>query len=196
MGAYFSCVCSHLLQSNTIKLIFVDGRLQEFEKQVKAAEIMVENPQQFVCEAAALHVGRRINPLPADEDLELGHLYFLLPMSKLQGVVSRSDLASIALKARSAMKASSKSSVKIFPMLGEMGFFFRGQSQTYLHENGHDDGDLGGDLECDLKIVALPKMDFEGLSDLQMGLGKYRVSSCRSWKPKLETIREVERLRA
>ena len=156
---------------------------------------MLENSQHFVCEAAALHVGRRINPLPADEDLDLGHLYFLLPMSKLQGFVSRSDLASIAAKAKSAIKASSKSSVGIFPMLGELGLFFRGGSTNY--EQGNDvDHDLGEDLECDLKIVAVPKMDVEGLSDLHMGLGKYRLGSCRSWKPNLETIREVERLRA
>ncbi|GLJ46357.1 hypothetical protein SUGI_0977160 [Cryptomeria japonica] len=187
MGSYLSCGSSHIFPSNTVKVVAYNGELQEFQKQIKAAELMLENPQHFVCHADSLQVGRRINPLSADEDLELGHLYFLLPMSKLQGVVSDSDMASIAVRAKSAMKKGSKNfEKKIIPLFGDMVF----------QDKARDHDDLGGDLPGGLNIVVVPKMDVEGLSELQIDLGKYRLSKSRSWRPNLETIREADKPRA
>ena len=87
---------------------------------------MLENPQCFVFHANGLQIGRRINPLSADEDLDFGHLYFLLPMAKLHSVLSQTDMAALEFKANSTMKANRRrsSDVRIRPLFGELMRFF------------------------------------------------------------------------
>ncbi|GLJ46351.1 hypothetical protein SUGI_0977090 [Cryptomeria japonica] len=192
MGSYLSCASySSVMPYNTVKVLFFNGGLQEFHTEMKVAEIMLENPQHFVCHSDSLEVGRRINPLSADDDLEVGHLYLVLPMSKLQSVLSGSLMASIAFRATSAMKKSSKNGVKTLLGLAGVRPLVNGEGM-YLQDNGH----LGGEFHQDLKTAEVPKLNMEDLSELQMGLGKYiKLSSCRSWKPRLETIIEAERVR-
>lgn len=184
MGSYLSCAsasaCSSasvMSSSNTVKVVLSDGRLQEFQRQVKVAEVMLENPQHFLCHASALHVGRRISALRADEDLEMGQLYLLLPMSKLQSVLSVSDVVAITVKAESAKRrGSAKNSPK-----------FAGVQSPEV-----ENSQCGG-VFLEREGNCLPKMDMERMSVEE--LARYRLSRCRSWKPKLETIREVERVR-
>ncbi|GLJ46352.1 hypothetical protein SUGI_0977100 [Cryptomeria japonica] len=114
-------------------------------------------------------------------------------MSKLQSVLSGSEMASIAFSANSAMKKCSKNGVKSLPGLVGVRPLVNGEG-TCLQDNDH----LGGEFHYrpnDLKTDEVPKLNMEDFSELQMGLGKYiRLSSCRFWKPRLETIREAERL--
>ncbi|GLJ46354.1 hypothetical protein SUGI_0977120 [Cryptomeria japonica] len=195
MGSYLSCASySSVVPYNTVKVLAFNGGLQEFHTEMKVAEIMLENPQHFVCHSDSLEVGRRINALSADNDLELGHLYLVLPMSKLQRVLSGSEMASIAFRANSAMKKSSKSVVKTLPGLVGVKPLVNGGGMC-LQDNDH----LGGEFHYGpndlIKTEEVPKLNMEDLSDLQMGLVKYiRLRSCRSWKPRLETIREAESL--
>eukprot|EP01018_Ginkgo_biloba_P027365 Gb_05766 [translate_table: standard] len=117
MGNYRSCACRN---TNSLKVIAFNGRILEFQKPIKAVELMLENPQHFVCHANALQTGHRIAALSADEELEQGNTYLLLPMDKLRSVVSPSDMAALALRSVSSrMKVSSNSKVmaKIFPVL-------------------------------------------------------------------------------
>ncbi|GLJ44741.1 hypothetical protein SUGI_0940800 [Cryptomeria japonica] len=176
MGNYVSCAAS-TVPSKMFKVVLPNGSVQEFHRRVKAAELMLENPQQFVCHANGLQIGRRINPLLADEDLELGQLYFLLPMQKLKGVLSGTDMASLAFKANSATKGSGhgKNNAKILPLLfGDM-----------LPERRKD-----ADLLMDEKAQELPRLNLEDDPDLSTAFEQLRLSGCRAWKPKLETISE------
>ena len=125
MGNYISCDSTNV-ESNVMKVIKLYGNVQEFERPMKAAELMLDNPQHFVCHSTAVQTGRRILALSADEELELGNLYFLLPMQKLHSSPSPSEIASLAsltLKADPAFQRSTsnyKSLTRILPKLGDL----------------------------------------------------------------------------
>jgi len=168
-----------------VKVIHWNGSVQGFHRLINVAELMLDNPQHFVCHANGLQIGRRIHPLSADEDLDLGQLYFLLPMAKLHSVLSATDMAALAFKANSAMKTTSRwsSGAKILPLFGD--FLMR----PLLHEKKND-------MEEDKQIneaqeeFAVPKLNLEDVPELSMALAQIRLRTCRSWKPKLETINE------
>jgi len=177
MGNYISCA-SKSVPSNTVKVIGLNGSVQELQRRIKAAELMLENPQQFVCHANGLQIGRRINPLTADEDLDLGHLYFLIPMAKLNSVLSGTDMASLAFKANSAMKAAGRnSSARILPVFGDLSV------RPVLQEMKRDD-------HLEDKEFTVPKLNLEDVPELSTAVQQLRLSAFRSWKPKLETINE------
>lgn len=180
MGNYVSCA-SNSVPSNTVKVVSWNGSVQELQRRVKAAELMLENPQHFVCHANSLQIGRRINPLTADEELEVGYLYFLLPMAKLKSVLSGTDMASLAFKANSAMKAAGRSGsgARILPLFGDLMRPLPPEMKS---------NDLL--LEEEKEEVAVPKLNLEDDPELSTALAELRLRTCRSWKPKLETINE------
>ena len=59
---------------------------------MKAAELTLENPEQFVGHYKVVQVGRRAIALSADEGLALENLYFIMPMDNLNAALSASDV--------------------------------------------------------------------------------------------------------
>jgi hypothetical protein len=176
MGNYVSCA-SNSVPSNTVKVVSWNGSVQELQRRIKAAELMLDNPQHFVCHANGLQIGRRINPLSADEELDLGYLYFLLPMAKLHSVLSGTDMASLSFKANSAMKAATRrsSGARILPVFGDL------LMRPLSPEMKTDDH---------LEEFVVPKLNLEDVPELFTAVQQLRLSAFRSWKPKLETITE------
>jgi hypothetical protein len=171
------------MPSNTVKVVSWNGTVQELQRRIKAAELMLENPQHFVCHANGLQIGRRINPLSADEELDLGYLYFLLPMAKLHAVLSGTDMASLAFKANSAMKPASRrsSDARELPVFG--GLLMRPQPPE-MKRDEHQDDVLAQEKEF------VPKLNLEDIPELTTAVAQLRLSAFRQWKPKLETINE------
>lgn len=62
------------------KVIVLHDRVEDFDRLMKVAQVMIENPRYFVCDSNVLQASCRISVLTEDEELELGHLYFLLSM--------------------------------------------------------------------------------------------------------------------
>ena len=115
MGNAASCSPSKIT-NGVIKVLYFDGRLEAYTRPVKAAELMLEYPGQFVCESSYLKVGHRIRGLLAGEELQRRKFYFLLPMELLYSVLTHEELSSFNYKASKAMKHASFSSLsKIFP---------------------------------------------------------------------------------
>ncbi|KAH9327890.1 hypothetical protein KI387_044382, partial [Taxus chinensis] len=56
------------------------------------AEVMLDYPNQFVCKLSSVQAGHRVAALTAEEELERGNVYALLPMHKLRSVLSDSDM--------------------------------------------------------------------------------------------------------
>lgn len=116
MGNASSCTPS-LMANGAIKVLSLDGRLESYTRAVKAAELMVENPGQFVCDSSFLKVGHRIQGLLADEELERRKFYFLLPMELLYSVLTHEEISSMNYKASRAMKHGGFNNLgKIFPV--------------------------------------------------------------------------------
>jgi hypothetical protein len=104
-----------------VKVLTNGGNLQIYTKPVKAAELMLENPGQFVCDSTSLKVGHRVHGLSADDQLERRQFYFVLPMELLYSVLTHEEMSSLTYKATKALKYNNFS--KIFPVLSEFCIF-------------------------------------------------------------------------
>ncbi|XVF50431.1 hypothetical protein PTKIN_Ptkin04bG0099500 [Pterospermum kingtungense] len=115
MGNAASCAPS-IISSGIVKVVFPDGNLQIYTKAVKAADVMVENPGQFVCDSSSLKVGYRIEGLTADQVLERRQLYFLLPMELLYSVLTNEEMSCLACNSAKALKHAIFNNIgKMFP---------------------------------------------------------------------------------
>ncbi|KAL2335769.1 hypothetical protein Fmac_016982 [Flemingia macrophylla] len=102
MGNYISCTLSTIGSKHRrgIKVIFPSGEIGQFEEGVKAAEMMLEMPSFFVVNTRSLQIGRRFCALNADEELECGNVYVMLPMKRLNSVVTASDMGALLITAK------------------------------------------------------------------------------------------------
>ncbi|XP_068638674.1 uncharacterized protein [Aristolochia californica] len=121
MGNSASCSPS-IASARTIRVVFRDGRLEEYRRPLKAAELMLENPRHFVCDSNNLEEGQRVSGLAADEDLEPRQLYLLLPMDMLFSVLTSEEMSYLSHKG-SLKNGASTNIAKIFPVLGEFCLF-------------------------------------------------------------------------
>ncbi|KAL6010952.1 hypothetical protein ACLOJK_001395 [Asimina triloba] len=159
MGNSISCAPS-TTSSRAVKVVCPDGRIAVFTGPTNAAELMLENPSRFVCDAADLKVGHRIPGLAADEELEPRHLYFLLPMTMLHSILTAADMLSLSNKASTVIKRGgpSKNIGRIFPVFSDSCIF-----------------------QSEAKPLPTPIQHHEP---------NKRFSRHRSWKPALDTIDE------
>ncbi|XP_057767496.1 uncharacterized protein LOC130987821 [Salvia miltiorrhiza] len=169
MGNVAMCAPS-IISSNEVKILCSDGRLLVYTRSsaMKAAEIMLEFPGQFLCESGQLKVGQRVPGVRAEEELESGQVYFLLPMEMLYSVLTDEELKFLTHKTAKGMKhaaaaaAASLNFSKIFPEFNCL--FPNGSDASGVEEDGGDADSLQ-----------------------QVG----RFARQRSWQPALETIVET-----
>lgn len=96
----------HQQQSNldSIKIIHMDGCIEEFSDPIKASKITSRNPNFFLCNSEQMLIGSCVPSLSPDENLQIGQIYFLLPLSLAQSPLSLPDLCNFAIKASSALR--------------------------------------------------------------------------------------------
>ncbi|CAK8573954.1 unnamed protein product [Lathyrus sativus] len=164
MGNYVSCTLAPQLMRNAkaTRVILPTGEVKQFREIMKAAELMLENPNYFVVNSRSLRISTRFSPLAADEELEFGNVYIFFPMRRLNSVVTGADMAVLFLAANSAAKRLRAGKTRVQP-----------------------DESTGGGVENDEK-ECVPRLSLEGVDS---GFS-YRLSYCRSKKPLLETINE------
>ncbi|KAL8116180.1 hypothetical protein AgCh_022611 [Apium graveolens] len=98
---------------STAKVIHINGSLQEFRGCIKANHIQSQHPDSFLCSSESMYIGSHPPHLPKDQELQLGHIYFLIPTSKSHVPLSLQDLCSLAIKASTALQ---KRSLNIVPV--------------------------------------------------------------------------------
>ncbi|XP_058079791.1 uncharacterized protein LOC131227991 [Magnolia sinica] len=163
MGNYISCTLSGTgggRRSNGAKVIFPEGKIRQFDEPMNAAELMLETPNHFLVNSQSLQIGRRFSALAADEDLEMGHVYVMFPMRRLNSVITPADMGSLLIITNSAVKWSTGGKARILP-------------------------ETGGPRENEG-----PRLNLDDIEDEMVSEFKARVSMCRSRKPLLETINE------
>lgn len=106
MGNFISCafVAPKLKSPKSARVILPSGEIRQFRQPVKAAELMLEAPSFFLVNSKSLNIGRRFSPLTADEDLEFGNLYVMFPMRRANSLVTAADVAVFLMAANSAPK--------------------------------------------------------------------------------------------
>ncbi|KAF5931434.1 uncharacterized protein LOC114313422 [Camellia sinensis] len=108
MGNCKSCI-SVQPQTEAI-LIDASGILKQIKLPITAAEIMLDEPGHVVSQAMQIRRTRRIPAMKADEELSPAKVYLLVPASRINSVVSESEMARIdsACEKRRPKRRSSK----------------------------------------------------------------------------------------
>ncbi|XP_010526736.1 PREDICTED: uncharacterized protein LOC104804221 [Tarenaya hassleriana] len=104
MGICSSCDSSHVVA--TAKLILQDGGMMEFTQPVKVGYVLQKYPTCFICDSDEMDFDDVVSAISADEELQLGHLYFALPLSWLRRPLQAEEMAALAVKANSALTRS------------------------------------------------------------------------------------------
>lgn len=90
----------------TAKLILQDGQLREFSNPVRASHVLqkISTPTSFVCDADDMDFGGFVTAVNGEEELQLGQLYFVLPMSWLNKPLRAEEMAALAVRASVALR--------------------------------------------------------------------------------------------
>ncbi|KAF6172324.1 hypothetical protein GIB67_024946 [Kingdonia uniflora] len=155
-----SCAPSVITMGGEVKVLLSNGRVETYTRGVKAVELMLDNPRQFVCDLDSLKVSQRISGVGADEELERHRMYILLPIDMLYSVLTDEEMGFLSYRASKAMKHGGVSNNlgKIFPVLCEFCLF-----------------------PSDIKTLDYSSSDIEPSK---------RYIKQRSWRPALDTITE------
>ncbi|KAL2328916.1 hypothetical protein Fmac_022343 [Flemingia macrophylla] len=55
-------------------------RLEQLKEPIKAWQVLSENPNCFICSSESMNVGSPMPPVTPNQELELGHIYFVMPL--------------------------------------------------------------------------------------------------------------------
>ncbi|XP_010446732.1 PREDICTED: uncharacterized protein LOC104729489 [Camelina sativa] len=97
------CSSSESTQVATAKLILQDGRMMEFANPVKVGYVLLKYPMCFICNSDDMDFDDAVSAISADEELQLGQIYFALPLSWLRQPLKAEEMAALAVKASSAL---------------------------------------------------------------------------------------------
>lgn len=165
MGCNFSSGSPSVCNNKSIRLVHLNGHIEEFDYPVTVCEVTTISPKHFVCTPAQL-LSNISKPLMPNTPLKPGQIYFLLPFSVFQSAVSPEDfkpvvkkLVNIARSKRFKTESKSKSSPSRSPV----------------------------SRHCQLPAEknVTEEQGIVGLAGLMQ-----KSTKSRSWKPILATIRE------
>lgn len=179
--------------STACKIIHVDGTVTRLARPVRASELMVDYPGQFVCDSGRLAVGCRVPGVAADELLEPRRAYFLLPMDMLYSVLTDEEMA--ALSSFHAATAASSSWKRIATGGGRRRDGSHGGRSSEPTDHEGDDGSDDGARFFPVLSLQLHAAPDAAAAAATAGVkpsgGGGGVRRHRSWHPRLEAIDEV-----
>ncbi|KAJ4873804.1 hypothetical protein Rs2_44447 [Raphanus sativus] len=100
------CSSSESIQVASAKLILQDGKMMEFTNPVKVGYVLQKYPMCFICNSDDMDFDDAVSALSADEELQLGQIYFVLPLRWLREPLGAEEMAALAVKASSALMRS------------------------------------------------------------------------------------------
>lgn len=89
-----------VMNPDVIRVVYLSGQVDEFPAPVSAKQVLQDHPRHFIFNSRDLF-GSSCPPLQPEDELRLGELYFLLPLSALQ---SAENLVALAAKLYAAAK--------------------------------------------------------------------------------------------
>nr|ABK24510.1 unknown [Picea sitchensis] len=87
MGNSLRCCIACMLPCgalDVVRIVHVNGHVEEFSKTLKAGEVMKANPKHVLRKSSCQGIVHRIIVLPPDAELQRGKIYFLIPTSCLR----------------------------------------------------------------------------------------------------------------
>ncbi|XP_010679362.2 uncharacterized protein LOC104894753 [Beta vulgaris subsp. vulgaris] len=171
--------------SSTIgKVVLLDGSIQEFDKPLSVAELMLEYPQQVVVDLKS-STQKRPTPLPADEILEFDKIYLMVPLRRGKPAqLSPQEAHQILLRVNAMLRSKTLlSSSKFLPLIAKIC------PTTTLNEHYYCKF-ASSKKEVLLESEEKNMNDDEGLNIIEKPDYLSRQISGKSWKPSLDTIEE------
>ncbi|XP_077212162.1 uncharacterized protein LOC143847269 [Tasmannia lanceolata] len=123
MGSCFSSETKGSITLSTAKVISLKGALREYLVPVNVSQVLyTESTSCFLCNADKLYFDDYIRALDHGEQLQLGQIYFVLPIIRLKYPLTASDMAALAIKASLALtqgpkKSGRRKKIRISPVL-------------------------------------------------------------------------------
>ncbi|KAL3501822.1 hypothetical protein ACH5RR_036271 [Cinchona calisaya] len=160
--------CTMKTTTRAARVILPGGQVRQFRQPVMAAELMLDSPNYFLVNSRSLNIGKRFSALSADEDLEFGNVYIMFPMKRVNSVVTAADMAVVLMAANTAARRIAGGKVK--PEVAALA------ATAAVSDHDHEVGRSG-----------LNSNEIEGFKDMEY---RFRLASCKSRKPLLDTITE------
>lgn len=88
----------------TSKIIHMNyGWLHEIKLPMQAKAVTSQNPNCFLCSSDSMFIGNCPTQVHPEEELQPGHIYFLMPLSRAHLPLSLPDLCALAIKTTFAL---------------------------------------------------------------------------------------------
>lgn len=110
MGSMASCVrWRDVVSPDVIRVVYLNGEVEAFPVPVSAKQLLQNHPRHFICISRDLY-GAICPSVQPEEELQLGELYFLLPLSALEPAQNLVTLAArlYAAARKEASKAAQR----------------------------------------------------------------------------------------
>jgi len=157
-----------VVSPDAIRVVHLNGQLDEFPAQVSVKRVLQNHPRYFICCSRDLFAVN-CRPLQPDEDLRLGELYFLLPLSILESDLSTENLVALAAKLCTAARKELSSTAQ-------------------RRRSADSTCDLPGEAPSSMQEKFLRSCDDP---EVKMAFREHLISKTRSWRPRLHTIQET-----
>ncbi|KAF5745908.1 putative Multidrug resistance protein ABC transporter family protein [Tripterygium wilfordii] len=182
MGNY---ITYRLQTFSTGKVILSDGSIQEFDKPLTVAELMMEHPQQVVVEFDRTQ--KRPIPLPADKMLDFKKVYLMLPVKRGKPVPLPAEQAHRILL-NVARTRSLLSTSRFLPLFARICSASVGEGRNFVvQRKGSEEEKKKKSGEID-RWVSLSELLPESMEERPEYLS--RQISGKGWKPSLDPIKE------
>ncbi|XP_022149511.1 uncharacterized protein LOC111017924 [Momordica charantia] len=97
------CISSDSTNVATAKLILTDGTLLEYSYPVKVSYVLQKDPASFICNSDEMDFDDVVSAIDDGDELQLGQLYFALPLDRLNQPLHAEEMAALAVKASAAL---------------------------------------------------------------------------------------------
>ncbi|GLJ37503.1 hypothetical protein SUGI_0761980 [Cryptomeria japonica] len=196
MGNSLRCCIACMLPCgalDVVRVVHVNGHVEEFSKTVKAGEVMKAHPKHVIRKSSCQGIVHRIIVLPPDAELQRGNIYFLIPTSCLQNYKDKDA----KISGNSHKKSGSSPNPASKRPSGRRSR--REQSASAVAPDGSQTAEPSirikqcGDVT---KLVISEQYLADVLSEKAQRSGRHSRKNSRVgvWRPHLESISEVASL--
>ncbi|KAK1318734.1 hypothetical protein QJS10_CPB04g00047 [Acorus calamus] len=192
MSDHIACIHHHH-PPQPVRLIHSDGFVKLYHRPVYASEPMNDHPKHLVCHSDSFFIGKKVPTLSEDDELVPGHSYFLFPSEFFQSALTFINITSspFARKNRNIaffeVKKTESGSLQVRvpdEFISKLMMKDEEEEEKKKKRNAIEEQ---GEEPIVSKVCTTPDLEKD-----------YRLlvrCKSRQWKPKLETIRESDRIR-
>lgn len=130
----------------TAKVILPHGELREFANPIRVSDILQENHSCFIINSNDLDFNKVVLAMNEIEELQVGELYFALPLSWLNSPLRAEDMANLAIRASLALNMGSGGGEKCCFCMPCRIKIKRVNDQTTFTTSNRDDDDVSSEL--------------------------------------------------